>query len=157
MTDVLRLWTIPMLITGGLFAGGLVWYAWERVWIWRRLDLATFAVDFRRSVRKADPAMPILLVTCAATAGAFATVVDETARVLALWAIGALALILVASIVVAEPINSRFRRLPEGVVPPGAERLRRRWRRFHIARTGLGVVAFALLVTAVTLVQSPVE
>jgi hypothetical protein len=30
---------IVMLGTGGLFTGGLVWYAWERVWIWRRLDL----------------------------------------------------------------------------------------------------------------------
>jgi hypothetical protein len=36
-----------------LFAGGLVWYAWERVWIWRRLDLPAFAKDFRRSVRRA--------------------------------------------------------------------------------------------------------
>jgi hypothetical protein len=56
----------------------------------------------------------------------------------------------VGSIVVAEPINSRFRRLPEGVVPPQAERLQRRWRRFHLVRTALGVAALACLITAVT-------
>jgi hypothetical protein len=38
--------------------------AWERVWIWRRLELLAYAVDFRRSLRKADPALPILLVIC---------------------------------------------------------------------------------------------
>jgi hypothetical protein len=45
MPDSLRPWTIPMLGAGGLFVGGLAWYAWERVWIWRRLDLCAFAVD----------------------------------------------------------------------------------------------------------------
>jgi hypothetical protein len=28
-----------MLATGGVFTGGVVWYGWERVWIWRRLAL----------------------------------------------------------------------------------------------------------------------
>ena len=41
------------------------------------LDLAAtnlheYTVDFRRSVRKADPAMPMLLVICGAAAGGFA-------------------------------------------------------------------------------------
>src|SRR5918993_2883114 len=44
MPDTLRPWTILMLSAGGLFTGGLLWYAWERVWIWRRLDLGEFAV-----------------------------------------------------------------------------------------------------------------
>jgi hypothetical protein len=71
MSAALRLSTVVMLGAGGLFTGGVVWYAWERVWIWRRLTLPEYAVDFRRSVRKADPALPILLVICAAGAGAF--------------------------------------------------------------------------------------
>ena len=150
MPNSLRPWTIVMLGAGGLFTGGLVWYAWERVWIWRRLELREFAVDFRRSVRKADPAMPILLVICGAAAGVFASLAEGGARALALAAIGLLAVILVGSIVVAEPINSQFRRLPEGVVPPQAERLRRRWRCFHLVRTCLGIVALACLITAVT-------
>jgi hypothetical protein len=44
-------------------------------------------------------------------------------RTLALAGVGLLVVILISSIVVAEPINSRFRRLPEGVVPPEADRL----------------------------------
>jgi Domain of unknown function (DUF1772) len=146
MRDALRPWTIVMLSAGGLFTGGLVWYVWERVWIWRRLTLREFAVDFRRSVRKADPAMPILLVICAAAAGVFAPLAESGARMFALAGIG----LLVGSIVVAEPINSQFRRLPEGVVPPQAERLRRRWRRFPLLRTALGIAALACLITAVT-------
>jgi len=150
MSAGLRLSTIVMLGAGGLFTGGVVWYAWERVWIWRRLSLIQYAVDFRRSVRKADPALPILLGLSAVAAGAFAWQADGAARALALGGIGLLAVILVSSIALAEPINSQFRRRPEGVVPPDAEHLRRVWRRFHLARTALAVSAFALFVTAVS-------
>jgi O-antigen ligase len=150
MSAALRLSTIVMLGAGGLFTGGVVWYAWERVWIWRRLTLAAYAVDFRRSVRKADPALPILLLVCAAGAGAFAALTGGTGRMLALAGIVLLAVILVSSIILAEPINSQFRRLPEGIVPPNAEGLRRRWRRFHLVRTTLAVSAFALFVVAVS-------
>lgn len=152
MSETLRAWTIVMLVAGGLFTGGLVWYAWERVWIWRRLALPEFAVDFRRSVRKADPAMPILLVVAAVAAGAFAWLTQGVARTLALGGVGLLGVILVSSLLVAEPINSQFRRRPEGMVPPQAERLRRIWRRFHIARTVLGSAAMACLIVAVTYV-----
>jgi hypothetical protein len=152
VSDATRLWTIVMLAAGGIFTGGVVWYAWERVWIWRRLTLVEFAVDFRRSVRKADPALPILLVVSGTAAGAFAVSAAGGARWLAVGGVGLLAVILVSSIVIAEPINSQFRRRPEGDVPPDAERLRRLWRRFHLVRTGLAVAAFALFVTAVSYV-----
>jgi hypothetical protein len=69
--SALRLSTIAMLSAGGLFTGGVVWYAWERVWIWRRLALQEYAIDFRRSLRKADPALPILLIISGLAAGAF--------------------------------------------------------------------------------------
>jgi hypothetical protein len=108
VTEDLRLWTILMLSAGALFVGGLVWYAWERVWIWRRLDIRAFALDFRRSVRRADPAMPILLVICGNAAGVFASLTGGGSRTLALAGIGLLATILIGSIVIAEPINSRF-------------------------------------------------
>jgi O-antigen ligase len=150
MSASLRLSMIVMLGAGGLFTGGVVWYAWERVWIWRRLSLSAYAVDFRRSVRKADPALPILLVTCGAAAAAFASLTGGAGRALALGGIVLLGVVLVSSLVLAEPINSQFRRRREGVVPPDAERLRRRWRRFHLVRTVLAVAAFVLFVTAVS-------
>lgn len=148
MSGALRLATIVMLATGVLFTGGVVWYAWERIWIWRRLALSAYAVDFRRSLRKADPALPILLVICATAAAVFAWQTGGAARALSGAAIGLLAVILVSSIVLAEPINNQFRRRPEGVVPPDAERMRRVWRRFHLIRTALAVAAFGLLITA---------
>lgn len=148
MSGGLRLSTIVMLVAGGLFTGGVVWCAWERIWIWRRLPLPDYAVDFRRSLRRADPAQPILLAICGAAAGAFAWQTSGAATTLAIIGIGLLAVILVSSILIAEPINSQFRRRPEGEVPPDAERLRRLWRRFHLVRTALAVAAFALLVTA---------
>jgi hypothetical protein len=150
MSEAIRLSTIVMLTAGGIFAGGLIWYAWERVWIWRRLTLAEYAIDFRRSLRKADPAMPILLLICATAAVVFASRTDQAARTLAMASIALLAAILVSSLVIAEPINSQFRRRPEGVVPPEADRLRRLWRRFHLARAALGVAAYVLLVVAAT-------
>jgi hypothetical protein len=48
MSAALRLMTVAMLATGGLFTGGVVWYAWERIWIWRRLELFVPAVRASR-------------------------------------------------------------------------------------------------------------
>ena len=93
MSAALRLSTIVMLGAGGLFTGGVVWYAWERVWIWRRLELLAYAVDFRRSLRKADPALPILLLICGTAAGVFAALTDGAARTLAFTGIALLAVI----------------------------------------------------------------
>jgi hypothetical protein len=149
MSETVRLSVIVMFIAGGIFAGGLVWYAWDRVLIWQRLTLLEFAIDFRRSLRKADPAMPILLLICGSGATVFATQTDGAARTLALASLALLGTILVSS-VVAEPINSQFRRRPEGVVPPEADRLRTLWRRFHLVRTAFGVAAYALLIVAAT-------
>jgi hypothetical protein len=150
MSAPLRLSTFVMLGAGGLFTGGVVWYAWERVWIWRRLPLRAYAVDFRRSLRKADPALPILLVISGIGAGSFASLSGGSARMLALAGIALLAVVLVSSLILAEPINSQFRRVPEGTVPECADELRRRWRRFHVVRTVLAVSAFALFITAVS-------
>jgi NAD(P)-dependent dehydrogenase (short-subunit alcohol dehydrogenase family) len=83
MSESARVSMIMMLGAGGLVTGGMVRYAWERIWIWRRLNLHEYAVDFRRSVRKADPAMPILLVICEAAAGGFAAATEGAAPTLA--------------------------------------------------------------------------
>lgn len=94
--------------------------------------------------------MPILLLISGAAAGGFASLTAGAAQTLAFAGIALLAVILVGSVVLAEPVNSQFRRRAEGVVPPDADRLRRFWRRFHIVRTGLAVTASACLLTAVT-------
>jgi hypothetical protein len=112
MSAALRLVTIAMLAAGGLFTGGVVWYAWERIWIWRRLELSAYSVDFRRSLRKADPALPILLVICATSAAGFAWQTSGAARSLAISGIGVLAVILVSSIVARRADQQRVPATP---------------------------------------------
>lgn len=138
-----------MLAAGGLFAGGILVVAVERTSLWRRMPVEQYAVDFRRSLARVDPMLPVLgALGCA---GALLFAIESTGRPAALaWtAVVLLGVIIVSSLIVAEPVNARFRRLPEGSPPEGAERLRVRWRRFHYVRTVLGVAAFGCVVAAV--------
>ena len=57
-------------------------------------------------------------------------------------------LVVVASITIAEPINSKFRRLPEGQVPQRAEHYRTLWRSFHAVRSLAALAALACLAAA---------
>jgi hypothetical protein len=68
---------------------------------------------------KADPAMPILMVISGAAAGVFASIAEGGSPWLALVAIGLLGVILIGSILVAEPINSRFSPAARGCGSPG--------------------------------------
>jgi Domain of unknown function (DUF1772) len=144
-----HVWAIVALVSGALFTGDAFFVAIERVPIWRRLDDRSFAIDFRRSIRRADPTQPILLIVCAGSAVGFATATGGASRTLALLAAGLLGLILVASVGLGEPINSQFRRRPEGEVPVDVQGLRRRWSRMHLVRAATAIGAFACLAAAV--------
>jgi len=61
-----------MLVFCGLWSGGILVFAVERTNLWRRMPLEQYAVDFRRSLFRADPMMPILGVTAGAGATFFA-------------------------------------------------------------------------------------
>ncbi len=67
--------------------------------------------------------MPMLGGLAAVAAVVFALATDGAPRILASIGVGLIAVIIAASIVIAEPINSRFRKLPEGQTPDDAERL----------------------------------
>lgn len=138
-----------MLAAGGLFSGGILVVAIERTNLWRRMPVEQYAVDFRRSLARVDPMLPILgALTCA---GALLFALNTAGRPATLtWvAVALLGVIIVSSLIVAEPINARFRRVPEGTTPEGADRLRVVWRRFHYGRTALGIAAFACIIGAV--------
>lgn len=137
-----------MLMFGGLWAGGILIFAVERCNLWRRMSLSEYTVDFRRSLGRVDPLLPILGVLASAGAAAFAAGAAGRAAALAWSGFGLVLLVIVASIAIAEPINSKFRRLPEGTPPPGAERYRTLWRRFHTGRTVVALAAFACLAGA---------
>jgi anthrone oxygenase-like protein len=139
-----------MLAAGGLFSGGILVVAIERTNLWRRMPVEQYAVDFRRSLARVDPMLPILgALTCV---GALLFALNTAGRPATLtWvAVALLGVIIVSSLIVAEPINARFRRVPEGTTPEGAARLRIVWRRFHYGRTALGIAAFACIIAAVT-------
>jgi hypothetical protein len=110
-----------MLVFCGLWSGGILIFAVERTDLWRRMPLEQYAVDFRRSLFRADPMMPILGVIAGAAATFFALSSSGAATALAWAGLGFIVLVVVASITIAEPINSKFRRLPEGQMPDRVE------------------------------------
>jgi hypothetical protein len=137
-----------MIAFGGLFAGGILIVAVERVNLWRRMPVDQYVVDFRRSLYRVDPLLPIMGMLSGVGAVVFALTSDSYPAVLAWIGAALIAVIMIASIALAEPINSKFRRLPEGQAPQGVEQLRRTWRRFHWARTIVALSALACLAAA---------
>lgn len=137
-----------MLVAGGMFVGGITIVAVERVNQWQRMPVEQYAVDFRRTLYRLDPLLPILGALSAGGAAVYGSAVGGRAAVSAVTGIGAVVVIIVGSILIAEPMNSKFRRLPEGGVPADAERIRLRWRRFHYVRTVVAVLALASFATA---------
>jgi uncharacterized membrane protein len=139
-------WT--MLVFCGLWTGGIMIFAVERTNLWRRMPIDQYAVDFRRSLFRVDPLMPILGIITAVAAAVFASKCGHSARILAWMGVILDALVIVISITIAEPINSKFRRLPEGQAPEMAEHYRVVWRRFHAWRTVVALGAFGCLAAA---------
>ena len=137
-----------MLVSCGLWAGGILIFAVERTNLWRRMPIDQYAVDFRRSLFRVDPMMPILGVIAGAAAMIFALQRSGAATGLAWAGLVFIALVVVASITIAEPINSKFRRLPEGQVPQRAEHYRTLWRHFHSVRNLAALAALACLAAA---------
>jgi hypothetical protein len=147
--SVVQLGTWLMLVAGGLWAGGILIFAVERTNLWARMSIEQYAVDFRRSLYRVDPLLPALgVISCAGTA-VFALGSHGRAQVLGWISLALIAAVIVCSIVIAEPINSKFRRLTEGQVPVEAERHRARWRRFHAIRGVVAMIAFACMAAAV--------
>jgi hypothetical protein len=140
-------WMIALF--AGLFSGGIFFVAVERLNLWRRMPVDQYAVDFRRSLYRLDPLMPILGAVTALSAVVFALNTGGRASALAWIGVALIGVIMVASILVGEPINSKFRRLPEGQAPDGVEKLRVRWRQFHWARTAVALAALACLAAAI--------
>jgi hypothetical protein len=136
-----------MVAAGGLFSGGIVFVAVERLKLWQRMAVDQYVVDFRRSVW-ADPLMPILGMISELSAVVFALNSAARPATLAWLGTALIAAIIGSSTVIAEPVNSRFRELPEGQRPEGVEQLRIRWRRFHLARTSVALLSLTCLAAA---------
>ncbi len=139
-------WAVPMLISGGLFVGGVTSIAWERVPAWRETDLAAFRTAFAHTLRRVDRLQPALLAACLVATVGFASSTSGAARMLATLAAGGELIVGVGSAAWLVPIQRRL--VAPGSQPPPAdvERLRAQWRRGHLART---VAALTFLLLAV--------
>lgn len=143
MTD---LWAMSMLISAGLFAGGVASIAWERLPAWRATDLSDFRVAFAHTLQRVDRLQPALLVVCLVSTIGFALSVDGAAQLLALLAATGFLAVLVGSGALLVPVQRRLVASEADLPSPEAEQLRRLWLRGHLVRT---VVALAALVLAV--------
>jgi Domain of unknown function (DUF1772) len=142
----MNLWTFLMLVSGGLFSGGVAVFAWERVPAWRRMPLPRFTVDFATAIRKADRVQPALLVaTIAATVG-FVLTATGPSRTLALIGGAGFILTLIGSVAVLVPLQRRI--IADSKHRNDLEALRGRWFLGHLGRTVVGVMSFLLVALA---------
>jgi hypothetical protein len=94
-----------MLVSCGLWAGGILIFAVERTNLWRRMPIDQYAVDFRRSLFRVDPMMPSLGVIARAAATIFALQRSGAASGLAWAGLEFIVRVVVASITMGEPIR----------------------------------------------------
>lgn len=142
-------WAVPMLITGGLFAGGVISIAWERIPAWRRTDMPDFRTGFAHTLRRVDRLQPALLTICMVSTIGFAITASGAARTLALVAAAGFLVILVGSVAWLVPIQRQLVGSGSQQTPVSVESMRARWFRGHLIRAALAVVLFTLAVAAV--------
>jgi hypothetical protein len=141
-------WAVPMLISAGLFVGGVISIAWERVPAWRATDLVDFRTGFEHTLRRVDRLQPALLVLCLGSTIGFASSAGGATRTLAALAAGGLLVVLVGSVALLVPIQRRLVASGQAPLPAAAEVLRARWLGGHLVRTALALGCFALAVAA---------
>ncbi len=141
-------WDVPMLFSGGLFAGGVLSIACERIPAWREADPASFRPAFAHTLQRVDRIQPALLVVCLVSTLGFAVSAGGTARTLAAVAGAAELVILIGSLAWLVPLQRQL--AVRGGQPPGTDtaRLLTRWLGGHMARTVLALVFLLLVITA---------
>jgi hypothetical protein len=142
-----QMWAVGMLVSGGLFAGGVMSIAWERVPVWRRSRLADFRVGFSHTLKRVDRLQPALLSVSLASTIGFAVTAGGSARTLAVFAAAGFFLILIGSLVWLVPIQRTLQSGSE-LSAAAIDELRTRWLRGHLIRAIAGVALFALAVVA---------
>jgi Domain of unknown function (DUF1772) len=142
-----ELWAVLMLVSGGLFTGGVVSIAWERIPAWRESEPAAFRPAFEHTVRRMDRVQPALLLMCLVSTVGFAIGASGGGRAFAVLAAAGFLLILAGSGGWLVPIQ---RRLASGAEEPSPklERLKSQWLRGHLIRTVVALAALTLAAVA---------
>jgi hypothetical protein len=141
-------WSIPMLVSGGLFTGGTVFIAWERVPAWRETDLLDFRAAFAHTLRRVDRLQPVLVVICLISTLGFAMGAGGAARIVATVAAAGFLTVLAGSGAWLVPMQRRLVAPRSGPLSADTEKLRRRWLNGHLIRTVIALAAFILAVIA---------
>ena len=139
---------IPMVLAGGLFAGGVAVIAWERVPAWLAADVSEFRMAFAYTLRRVDRLQPALLVVCLVSTIGFITSADGAARSSALFAAAGFLIVLVGSVALLIPVQRRLV-APRAQLPSEVERLRSQWVRGHLIRTIISLAALTLAINAI--------
>lgn len=143
----MNVWAFLMLVSGGLFAGGVTALAWDRVSAWRSMPLDEFRTDFAGVVQRADRVQPVLLVVAIVASFGFGLTDSRAARILALIGASGFLAVLIGSVAVLVPLQRRM--ISSSSLEAGAlERMRHRWFRGHLGRTVVGVASFLLVALA---------
>ena len=142
-----EVWAVAMMISGGLFAGGVMSIALERVPAWRKTQIPDFRIGFAHTLRRVDRLQPALLSICLVSTIGYAVTAAGAARTLGVFVAAGFLLILVGSVAWLIPIQQT---LKSGSEMPAAAvgELRARWIRGHLVRTVVGVLLFGLAVVA---------
>jgi predicted RND superfamily exporter protein len=144
----MNVWAILMLVSAGLFSGGVTVFAWERIPVWRGLTVPRFKTEFATTIHVADRVQPALLVASIVTAAGFAFTSSGAARTLAIMGVAGFVVILVASAAVLVPLQHRIIASSQEQ-PALVEEMQRRWFRGHLGRSALGTASFVLVAIAV--------
>lgn len=142
----MRLWTLLMLVSGGLFSGGVAVFAWERVPAWRSMPLPRFRSNFAAAIAKADRVQPALLVAAIGATVGFVLTATGPSQTLALIGAAGFALTLIGSVAVLVPLQRRI--IADSEQPHDLEAMRGRWCLGHLGRTVVGVTSFVLVALA---------
>ncbi len=143
----MKFWATLMVVTSGLFTGGVLVIAWERMPVWRALPLPQFRTDFATTIRIADRVQPaLLLATILATVG-FGVSGNGVARAFAFVGAAGFIVTLVASVAVLVPLQRRI--IASGEEASALEAMRHRWFLGHLGRSALSLASFLLVAIAV--------
>lgn len=143
----MSVWAVLMLVSGGVFAGGVLAFAWERIPAWRTMPMPLFMTDFAVAIHRADRVQPALLVVSVVTTVGFAIGASGAARTLALIGATGYVVTLIASGAVLVPLQRRIIASSEEQAE-AIEAMRQRWFTGHVGRSALAVASFTLAAIA---------
>jgi Domain of unknown function (DUF1772) len=142
-----EMWAAAMVVSGGLFAGGVMLIALERVPVWRATKAPDFRTGFAQTLRRVDRLQPALLSICLVSTIGFAVTANGGASTIAWFGAVGFLLILVGSAAWLIPIQRTLKADSE-LPPSSVNALRGRWLLGHLIRTVLAVGLFAVTAAA---------